>query len=34
MDKGSPNLAVPTTDTMEDILELTVEANLIVPTDA
>ena len=34
MGKGSPNLVVPPTDTTEDIFDLTVEANLIVPTDA
>lgn len=34
MDTGSPNLAMPPADTTQDILDLTVEANLIVPTDA
>lgn len=33
MDTGSPNLAAPPADTTQDILELTVEANLIVATD-
>lgn len=30
MDTGSPNLVVPPTDTTNDILDLTIEANLIV----
>lgn len=34
MDKGSQSFAAPPTDTPNDILDLTIEANMIAPNDA